>query len=90
MLLYYITDRRQFPGTAADQRRALLAKIAEAARAGVDYIQLREKDLPVRDLEQLAREAVDLGAPGRDPVYGFGMVGETARTAPERVGARRP
>ena len=58
MLLYYITDRRQFPGSTADQRRSLLAKIAEAARAGVDYIQLREKDLSARELEQLANEAV--------------------------------
>jgi len=58
MLLYYITGRRQFAGTPGDQRRALLAKIAEAARAGVDYIQLREKDLSARELEQLAREAV--------------------------------
>lgn len=60
MLLYYITDRRQFPGGPAEQRRALLAKIAEAARAGVDHIQLREKDLCARDLEALAREAVAL------------------------------
>ena len=30
----------------------------EAARAGIEYIQLREKDLPTRDLESLAREAV--------------------------------
>lgn len=58
MLLYYITDRRAFPGSPPEQRRALLAKIAEAARAGVDYIQLREKDLPIRELEALAAEAV--------------------------------
>jgi thiamine-phosphate pyrophosphorylase len=58
VLLYYITDRKQFPGSPADQRRALLAKIAEAARAGVDYIQLREKDLSPRELETLAREAL--------------------------------
>lgn len=57
MILYYITDRRQFPGDAAQQRGCVLQKIAEAAQAGVDYIQLREKDLPVRDLERLAREA---------------------------------
>lgn len=56
-LLYYITDRTQFPGDETAQRRVLLAKIAEAARAGVDYIQLREKDLNARELEQLAREA---------------------------------
>lgn len=66
MLLYYITDRRQFPGSPAEQRRALLAKIAEAARAGVDYIQLREKDLPVRELESLTREAIAAARPATD------------------------
>jgi thiamine-phosphate pyrophosphorylase len=60
MLLYYITDRSQFPGTAGKQRERLLAKIAEAARCGVDFIQLRERDLPVRELEQLAREAAQI------------------------------
>ncbi len=57
-LLYYITDRTQFPGDESARRSALLAKIAEAARAGVDYIQLREKDLTARELETLAREAM--------------------------------
>ena len=59
-LLYYITDRSQFPGDEPARRRALLDKIVEAARAGVDYIQLREKDLSARDLEQLACEAARL------------------------------
>ena len=58
MIFYYITDRKQFAGTAAEQRARLLAKIAEASRAGVDLIQLREKDLSARDLESLAKEAV--------------------------------
>ena len=57
-LLYYITDRSQFPGDESARRDALLAKIAEAARAGVDYIQLREKDLSARELETLARQVV--------------------------------
>lgn len=57
-LLYYITGRNQFPGDESARRRALLAKVAEAARAGVDYIQLREKDLGTRELESLAGEAV--------------------------------
>jgi len=57
-LLYYITDRRAFPGDEADRCRRLLEKIAEAARVGIDYIQLREKDLPTRELEFLARRAV--------------------------------
>lgn len=59
-LLYYITDRSQFPGDEADRRRALLAKISEAARAGVDYIQLREKDLSARELEMLAKDAMTI------------------------------
>lgn len=57
-LLYYITDRSQFPGDEPARRRALLAKIAEAVHAGVDYIQLREKDITGRELEVLARKAV--------------------------------
>jgi thiamine-phosphate diphosphorylase len=57
-LLYYITDRTAFPGDELSRRRHLLEKISGAARAGVDYIQLREKDLPTRELESLAREAM--------------------------------
>lgn len=58
MLLYYITDRRQFEGTEGERRRQLVAKIGEAAAAGVDLIQLRERDLSTRELEALAREAL--------------------------------
>jgi len=56
-LLYYITDRMAFAADEPTRRRRLLDEISEAARAGVDYIQLREKDLPTRELESLAREA---------------------------------
>jgi thiamine-phosphate pyrophosphorylase len=59
-LFCYITDRRQFSGDDSSQRRRLLEKIAEAARSGVDYIQLREKDLSVRELGTLAQEAVQI------------------------------
>jgi thiamine-phosphate pyrophosphorylase len=58
LLLYYITDRTQFPGDEVSRQRLLLDKIAEGAACGVDFIQLREKDLPIRGLEALAREAV--------------------------------
>ena len=58
MLLYYITDRKSFDGTVAEQWSAVLRRISEAARAGVDYIQLREKDLSPRELERLARGAL--------------------------------
>ena len=58
MLLYYITNRKAFPGSEQQQRKALLRKIAEVARAGIDLIQLREKDLTSRELETLAQQAV--------------------------------
>ena len=58
MLLCYITDRSQFAGDESARRRDLLQKITEAARSGVDFIQLREKDLTTRELELLAREAI--------------------------------
>lgn len=56
--LYYISDRHLFPGDGAEQERRLLEKIAECAAAGVDLIQLREKDLESRALEQLAHRAI--------------------------------
>ena len=60
MLLYYITDRLAFPGDEPTRRRLLLDKIAEAASHGIDYIQLREKDLSSRELESLARDAMQI------------------------------
>jgi Subtilase family len=33
--------------------------------------------------------ATDLGEPGRDPVFGFGLIGESLRTPPERMAGRR-
>ena len=59
-ILYYITDRTAFSGSEQSRRRCLLEKICEAVRAGVDYIQLREKDLSALDLESLAKEAVSV------------------------------
>jgi thiamine-phosphate pyrophosphorylase len=60
LLLYYITDRTQFAGDESLRRHRLLQKIAECARFGVDYVQLREKDLATRELESLARKAVGI------------------------------
>jgi thiamine-phosphate pyrophosphorylase len=54
LLICYITDRKQFAGSEEDQRRQLLGKVSECATAGVDFIQLREKDLSPRELEKLA------------------------------------
>ena len=61
MLLYYITDRHQFPG---DQIEHLLEKIEECVASNVDYIQLREKDLNTRKLTDLAEQAVGLVSKG--------------------------
>jgi thiamine-phosphate pyrophosphorylase len=58
LLLCYITDRTQFPGSAQEKESRLLARIGDAAGAGVDFIQLREKDLGGRALEALARKAL--------------------------------
>ena len=59
MLVYYITDRTQFPGNEDQRRQQLLARIGWAAQCGVDFIQLREKDLCGRELETLARKAME-------------------------------
>lgn len=58
MQLYYITDRTQLGSDETTRRRRLLEKIGQAAAAGIDYVQLRERDLTSRELELLAREAL--------------------------------
>jgi len=58
-MLCYVTDRRSF--LAAPQKDSLdplLEKIELAAAAGVDWIQLRERDLSGRLCASLTREAL--------------------------------
>jgi thiamine-phosphate pyrophosphorylase len=50
--LYYITDRKQIPSGTLD------AFVARAIAAGVDWVQIREKDLPARGLLSLSQAAV--------------------------------
>ena len=58
-LLCYVTDRRSLPGVAPETSLAALAqKIEQVASAGVDWVQIREKDLTARDLASLTREAL--------------------------------
>jgi thiamine-phosphate pyrophosphorylase len=57
-ILYFITGRTQLATDEPARQRLLLERIAAAALAGCDFIQLREKDLPIRDLEALAVAAV--------------------------------
>lgn len=56
--LCYVTDRKALAGTASEQIRLLLGKIGSAARAGVHWIQVREKDLSGRILAELVAEAI--------------------------------
>ncbi len=50
--LYYITDRTQITSGSLDDC------LARAIHAGVDWVQIREKDLPARRLLALAEAAV--------------------------------
>ena len=58
MLLYAITSRCLLPGSEAEKRASLAALTRAWAMGGVDYVQIREKDLPARDLLELARGVV--------------------------------
>jgi hypothetical protein len=59
--------------------------------AGLLAAALREPDAAraAVAVEQLAASAVDLGTPGRDPVYGRGLVAEDLRVVPEQLQARQ-
>ncbi len=50
----YVTDRRQLQGMS------LLACVGRAIRWGTDFVQIREKDLPDRELYELTRKALSL------------------------------
>jgi len=69
MLRYAITDRRRLGMTEAEQSDALVEQAARlAARGDIDFLQLREKDLPPAALAALARRILDAlhtHAPGR-------------------------
>jgi thiamine-phosphate pyrophosphorylase len=54
MLRYAITDRRAYSGDDTAQQYCLVAQAQRLARAGVHYLQLREKDLPIHDRVGLA------------------------------------
>jgi subtilisin family serine protease len=58
--------------------------------AGLLAAQLPRPDpqLAREAVDTLARSALDLGRPGRDPVFGYGLVAEPLRVAPARVAAR--
>ena len=51
---HFVTDRRRYHLSADD----LLPRVANAVRAGADVIQIRERDLPDRQLAGLVRRIV--------------------------------
>jgi thiamine-phosphate pyrophosphorylase len=57
-LLCYVTDGQTGPHSSRESLQALLEKIEIVASAGVDWIQIREKDLPGRQLAELASKAL--------------------------------
>ncbi len=58
MLLCAITDRRLFGEDEQQRREELITRVRGWARGGVDYIQIREKDLPPAELLELSRRLV--------------------------------
>ena len=59
-ILCYVTHRRSFPlATSSDAANILLDRIEAAAAAGVDWIQLREKDLSARESFALTNSALE-------------------------------
>jgi thiamine-phosphate pyrophosphorylase len=61
-----ITDRTRFPGNEQERQAALVRNATRWAAEGLDFIQLREKDLAAGALAALARKLLEaLGA--RDP-----------------------
>ena len=59
-ILCYVTDRKCLAGPprSQDELSQLVAKIAELVRAGVDWIQIREKDLTGKQLSSLTRDGL--------------------------------
>jgi thiamine-phosphate pyrophosphorylase len=54
-LLCYVTDRRSLAGSPRLAIDLQLQKIEQAVKAGVNWIQIREKDLSGRELAELAQ-----------------------------------
>ena len=61
--LCYVTDRNGLSGVEArEAQETFLLRIETAAAAGVDWVQIREKDLSGRDCGLLTREALQRAA----------------------------
>ncbi len=63
-IVCYVTDRKALG--AADSTENLVARIRAATTAGVDWVQIRERDMPTRELLALTKAAIGVrGAEAR-------------------------
>ena len=78
--LYLVTDRTRLVGLGADSLLALEAQLDAAIAAGIDVIQIRERDLDGRSLERLVSGVVKraAGTPTRIIVNDRADVAEAA------------
>lgn len=58
MLRYAITDRRLYRGNEEDRQDALVHTAGRWAAAGINFVQIREKDLPGGVLTELSRRVI--------------------------------
>jgi thiamine-phosphate pyrophosphorylase len=58
-ILCYVTDRHSLPIDSKIDSRAALSRIVEALiSSGIDWVQIREKDLTAREISALTNDAV--------------------------------
>lgn len=70
-ILCYVTDRRTFADPRqGEQFELLLEKIAALASAGVDWIQIREKDLSGKAIAALTHHSLQLVSQHTSPAIG--------------------
>jgi thiamine-phosphate pyrophosphorylase len=65
MIRYAITSRALYPGSEQEKQAALLAEASRWIADGINFIQLREKDLPAASLTTMARnllQAINLSS----------------------------
>ena len=67
MLRYAITSRALYPGNEFQKQDALLREASRWIAEGIDFIQLREKDLPAANVAALAREILQTIAAKASP-----------------------